>query len=712
MKKKTAPQKTLIAASLCLAISYPLHAQTLEDVVVSASRSEQSSFDAPGSIQSVDRTVIESAGPQINISEALAGVPGINVANRNNYSQDLQISIRGFGSRAPFGVRGVRLLIDGIPQTLPDGQGQSSQFALTSAERIEVLKGPIAMLYGNAAGGVVQVFTRSAGDKPEFSVTGYAGSDDLFRTSTQYSEKRGPYGLVLDYATFRTDGFREYSYAERNHLNAKLDYQGERGKTTFTANILKNDTQEPGSLTLASYNDPQKIYTAFPDNVYDKFGKEFTQGIFGVSGDYKAGNNWLLGYRVYFGRRNLDNPLACRFNSIPESDRVNGDNSCEARSLFIGNTPSKTGFSIIDRTFYGAGLTGKTKTKVNQIPIQITVGLDLDYVIDKRTAYENNEGVKGEGPGRDEDNIAYNTDAFFQSQWFLNEKYTGLFGARLSRVNFEVKDYMPSSPASGSTRYKGISPVVGLTRHVSPALNIFLQAGRGFETPTLNEVLYNGSISAAKSRQLELGFKWRPDATTKVDGSIFEAVTKDDLVPNVINPTGSTWQNAKTRRQGFELSGLKLLSNTVAIRSAYTLLDAKYKSDGNVSSARVMKDRVMPGIPKQKFYAEFAWRSTGWILRPNQEFSEAAIEFNAVGEMFADSRNLTSTKVDSYETINLRASRHIKTGNQTLSFYGRIENLTDKKYVGSVVVDQSSGRYFEPGAPRNWLLGMKYTVEM
>jgi iron complex outermembrane receptor protein len=159
---------TGISAALLICTPSNARAQALEDVVVSASRTEQRSFDASGSIQSVDRDSIQLRGPQINISEALAEIPGIHVANRNNFSQDLQISIRGFGSRAPFGVRGVRLLIDGIPQTLPDGQGQSSQFALTSAERIEVLKGPLSLLYGNAAGGVVQVFTRSAGDRPEF----------------------------------------------------------------------------------------------------------------------------------------------------------------------------------------------------------------------------------------------------------------------------------------------------------------------------------------------------------------------------------------------------------------------------------------------------------------------------------------------------------------------------------------------------------------
>jgi iron complex outermembrane recepter protein len=700
---KPTPQKTLIAASLCLAMSSTLHAQTLEDVVVSASRSEQSSFDAPGSIQSVDRTVIESAGPQINISEALAGVPGINVANRNNYSQDLQISIRGFGSRAPFGVRGVRLLIDGIPQTLPDGQGQSSQFALTSADRIEVLKGPIAMLYGNAAGGVVQVFTRSAGGKPEFSVTGYVGSDDLFRTTTQYSEKRGNYGLVLDYATFRTDGFRDYSKAERNHLNAKLEYQGEKGKTTFIANVVDNKTQEPGSLTKSSYDEDREQALTFNRN--NLFGKEFTQSIYGIASDYKLSPEQSISYRAYFGNRDLDNP-------------------------------SPAGYSMIDRVFYGVGASITTRSQINQIPLSTIFGIDADYVKDKRTAEGNDIGKPNGIQSRDEDNVAYNTDFFMQSQLYFNDQYTGLLGVRIAKVRLIVKDnFGDLVNGSGARTYQGVSPVIGLTRHVSQALNIFAQAGRGFETPTLTEILYarplltnvenssgtnkfNTEIDAARSQQLELGFKWRPDNTTKIDGSIFYVTTKNDLVPDSINASGSTWQNAKTQRQGLELSALKLIAQTLAINAAYTFFDAKYLSDGGLNSAQVQSGKIMPGVPRHKFFGELAWRSVGWATKPTQSFTEAGLEINAVGEMYTNSKNSDypsmagSKKTSAYETINLRASRHIKNGNQTLSFYGRIDNLTDKEYVGSVVVDQSSGRYFEPGAPRNWLIGAKYTLTM
>lgn len=711
------PNITALAFAVSAALlSSAAQAQSLEDVVISASRSEQRSFDAPGSIQSVGRDVIESAGPQINMSEALAGVPGINVANRNNFSQDLQISIRGFGSRAPFGVRGVRLIIDGIPQTLPDGQGQSSQFALTSADRIEVLKGPIALLYGNAAGGVVQVFTRNASEKPELSVTGYTGSYDLFRTSTQYSDTRGPYGFVVDAATFRSNGFRDHSNAARDHLNAKLEYKGESGKTTWIANVLHNDTQEPGSLTLAQYKADR--YQALLDNVSQKFGKDFTQGVLGVVSDRTIAPDQSISWRAYYGKRNLDNPLACPYF---------GANNCDG-SVNLSNI-SRTGFSRIDRTFYGLGLSTTGKATAMEIPMRYTVGVDGDYMIDQRTAKQNLGGVPTGALGRDEDNIAHNTDLFAQSQWFLNAHYTGLLGARLTWITLKIEDHYlgDSRDGSGSRRYSGISPVVGLTRHLSTDLNIFAQYGRGFETPTLNEILYTptddklGStnqfyklIDPARSQQIELGAKWRPSPRAKLDGSIFYARTKDDIAPLALNPSASTWQNIDTRRYGFEAAGLVLLSDSIALRGAFTWIQASYLEDFSTVSgtpaaaAPVAAGSRMPGIPRHRVFADLSWRSAGWVHKPSQSYSEAGIEFHAVSDIKANSQN--TEQAGSYELFNIRASHEYRSGPQKIALLARIDNLLDKRYVGSVVVDQSSRRYYEPGMPRNWLLGAKYTL--
>jgi iron complex outermembrane recepter protein len=229
---------TVISSMFVLPIT--AHSETiLEDVVTTSNRFEQKSFDAPASLQAVSREVIEDAGPQVNMSESLNRIPGVVALNRQNYAQDLQISIRGFGARTAFGIRGVRIIADGIPATIPDGQGQSATVSLTSTDRIEVLRGPLAQLYGNAAGGVIQTFTREAPDRPELLIQGHTGSFGTNRTDWQYADKVGKFGLVADYSTFKTDGFRQNSQAERNQFNGKLTYQhNDQTKLDFIANVF------------------------------------------------------------------------------------------------------------------------------------------------------------------------------------------------------------------------------------------------------------------------------------------------------------------------------------------------------------------------------------------------------------------------------------------------------------------------------------------
>jgi iron complex outermembrane recepter protein len=191
---------------------------------------------------------------------------------------------------------------------------------------------------------------------------------------------------------------------------------------------------------------------------------------------------------------------------------------------------------------------------------------------------------------------------------------------------------------------------------------------------------------------------------------VFAAKTKNDIVPDSVSPAGSTWQNADTHRKGFELSAFTLLSKTTAIRLAYTAIDAEYTSNGSASSTRVQDGKDMPGIPRYRVFGDVTWRSVGWLTRSNNTHSEAGVELVAIGDTWANSQN--TAKANNYELFNLKVSHHIKMGATNLSFIARLDNVTDQKYVGSVVVDQSSNRFYEPGAPRNWLLGLKYTVQM
>ncbi len=695
MIRSTAYGLTLTALTGTLAPA--LAEQT--DIVVSASRAAQSSFDAPGSVQTIGRDVIEASGPQVNISEALAGVPGLNAANRNNYSQDLQLSIRGFGSRAPFGVRGVRLLIDGLPQTLPDGQGQSSQFALTSAERIEVLKGPISILYGNAAGGVVQVFTKSPSEKPELKVSAMAGSDGLTRGSLQFGERKGAYGLVVDLASLSSDGFRQYSAAERYHLNSKLEVNHDGGKTAFIVNVLRNESEEPGSLLKSEFD--SNANQAVAANVANRYGKTFTQGMAGVVTERRISSHQTLGARVYFGERALDNPLAA--------------------------ATSATGFSMIDRQFYGVGISSGLQTQVGQIPVRVAAGIDADWVDDTRTARRNSAGVPTGPLGRNEENTADNLDVYLQSDWRLSPRYSGLLGARLTQVSLGVRDnFLSDGDGSGSRSYSGVSPVIGLTHHASDALNVFVQAGRGFETPTLNEVLYTpngtrtplnqftGAIAAAQSEQMEIGLKWRPQKTTRLDASIFRAKTRDDIAPLFLSPSSSTWQNVDSLRQGVEINGSTQLHPQWIVRGAASWISAKVEKDFSViqsgNLAPVASGNTMPGVPEHRGFLELAWRSTRQESLTSPVGTEAALELHAIGPMMANSTN--TARVAGTTISHLRISHQYRMGPATIKLLGRLENLANEKYVGSVVADQAFLRFYEPGAPRNWLVGASVSLTL
>lgn len=237
------------------------HAQSTDEVTVQSGRLAQKQFDAPASVRVIDGESIRNAGAQVNLSEALAQVPGVVALNRNNYAQDLQISIRGFGSRSAFGLRGIRLITDGIPATTPDGQGQASTVSLTSAERIEVLTGPLAQLYGNSAGGVIQTFTREAGEQPQLDVSTTMGSYGLRRHDLQFSGRTGNVGIVADYSTFDIDGYRKNSAAQRKQFNGVLTTQlQEDTKLKLVANVFDMPmAQDPLGLKMSELQpDPRR----------------------------------------------------------------------------------------------------------------------------------------------------------------------------------------------------------------------------------------------------------------------------------------------------------------------------------------------------------------------------------------------------------------------------------------------------------------------
>lgn len=677
-------------------------AQTLEEVVISASRAQQRSFDAPAAVQTVERETIQDAGPQVNLSESLNRVPGLTILNRQNYAQDLQLSIRGFGARAAFGIRGIRLLIDGIPATTPDGQAQGSSVALTSTERIEVLRGPLALLYGNASGGVIQAWTREAPELPEFGLQYYTGSYDLRRSDWQVAGRVGSVGLVADYGTFDTDGYRDNSRTERKQFNGKLSF----GPSAATrVNLIYNHfdmplAQDPLGLTATALAaDPQQSLA----NPTLRVRKITRQNQLGTAVSHALDGERGITARAYYGTR----------------DNLQYQNN----SLWVG----------LNRHYYGAGLQYNQLSRIGATPVRWVAGYEFDRAREWR---QGGAAVLGEQSTttRSEDNQSENSDLYAQGTALLSERWSLTGGLRYSTVRFVSDDYYLADgrDGSGNASYRAASPVLGATWHAGERLNVYANYGKGFETPTLAEVAYqdtgaavvaefNPALNAASSQHYEAGAKWVPQAGSRVDFAVYLIDTTDEIVVSRSAGGQTAYKNAPgTRRTGWELAGRTLFTPRLRGLLSASAIDARYSQAFTNGATPVPEGNKLPGIPQHFLFAELLWASQpldGGRKAPRLG-SQAGVEVVSAGRIHVNDSNFdpvagTATQAEAYSVLNLKASQAwavAETGRLTL--YAGLDNVTDQRYVGSVIVNQFANQYYEPAPGYNWTLGLRLNLPL
>lgn len=456
-------------------------AQTeLDPITVTATRTPEPSFDVPASVDGVPGAAFNTDTLGVNLSEGLSAVPGLIARNRQNYAQDLQISIRAFGARSTFGIRGVRLYLDGIPATQPDGQGQVSHFNLATAERVEVLRGPFSALYGNSSGGVIQLFTADGSEHPQLTFGTAAGSYGTWRANLVASGKSDigsqAFDYNLGYTRFETDGFRDHSAAERDSLNGKLNLQvGTAGRLTLLLNVFASpDTQDPLGLTRAQFEEDPSQATAVATQFNTRKSVDQSQG--GAVYEHRLGDAHTLRLLGYGGRRQIEQYLA-----IPPGPQ--------------GNPTHSGGVIDLDSGYAGLDARWSWRTRLARRPLSLTLGLSYDDLRQERRGYENfvgeQLGVRG-ARRRDETNDVYDFDQYLQAGWAFSERWTALAGLRHSRVKFESDDQYVTDDNpddSGSTDYARTTPVGGLMYRHSPVLHLYAAYGTGFETPTLVELV-------------------------------------------------------------------------------------------------------------------------------------------------------------------------------------------------------------------------------
>ena len=676
----------LLPAAVCAQAMAP--PTPLEPITVTATRHEERAFDVPASVDIITGEVIRDGNPAVNLSETLARVPGVFAANRQNYAQDLQISSRGFGARAAFGVRGVRLYQDGIPVTMPDGQGQTGSFSLLSAERVEVLRGPFSTLYGNASGGVISVFSEIGTPSPTATITGGAGSYQMWTAGAKLRATTGSASYVAAASEFQTDGFRDHSSARRDLFNAKLRFDAtDATRVTLIGNYqYQPETQDPLGLTRAQWEaDPRQVD---PSAIQFDTRKTINQTQGGAAVDHQFNADTALHIDGYGGRRSIRQYLA-----------LSG----------VGAT-SSGGVVDLDRDFGGVGarLTWKTNTSLG--PLTLNIGGDVDRMREQRQGFVNNNGTAGD-VRRNENDTVQSGDGYAEAEWQFAPAWTATLGVRSSVVRYDSQDHYvtPQNPDdSGARRFTNTSPIAGVVFHATPDFNLYASYGQGFETPTFAEIAYvpigtglNFALDPATSTAYEIGAKAIIAQKHRINVALFHIDTDQEIVTDTATGGRTTFKNAsKTRRNGAELLWDGELPASLHAHVALTWIRAVFADSftTGLPPQPVPAGNRLPGVPPQQAYGELAWKPpSAW------GGFNTAVEAQYVGKIYVNDRNTDAAPA--YTVVNARVGLAQALGRATFTEFVRCNNLFDRKYIGSVIVGDTNGRYFEPAPGRNWFVG-------
>jgi iron complex outermembrane receptor protein len=706
MKRRMLPAAAFAAGVAVCAVMGLAHADApaLHDVVVTATRIAVDPYDVPAAISNVPADQLRNDALGINLADDIATVPGLLARNRNNYAQDQQISIRGIGANSAFGIRGVRVYQDGIPATGADGQGQVSQFNLDSASRVEILRGPFSALYGNSSGGVIQLFTADGTGPGQLRASAAHGSFDNFRAGLNALGTVGPLGYNLDFTHFGVQGFRDHSSAKNESFNGKLNYSlNESNRLALVANVVSRpDAQDPLGLTPAEFSaDPRQTDAAA---IRFNTRKSLQQQQGGLIYDLDINDVQSVRVLGYYGHR-----IVQQFLSIPSSTQA--------------SATSAGGVVDLNRQFGGADARWSWKGMLADRPMSWVAGLSYDRQNELRRGYNNfigpALGVQG-ARRRDENNIVRDLDEYVQGTWDFAPLWSLMLGLRHSDVSFDSEDHFitaKNGDDSGRVTYGATSPVAGLVFKAQPWLHLYASYGQGFQTPLGSELAYRADGSAglnlgllpARSANTELGAKLRIDPELTAEVAAFQTLTRNEIVVNTNIGGRSTYQNSgRTRRSGAELSMDYRFAQDWRLQLAYTYVDALY-SDAYLTcvaapcaipNVTVPAGSRLPGVPKNDVYAVLRWGGElGWHASASGQYvTDVAV--NDVNSVFAPSYAVFG--VDGGYGMELRTFK--------VSAFVRINNMLNRRYVGSVIVDDGNSRYFEPAAGFNVLGGVTFTV--
>jgi len=650
---------------------------TLEPVSIKTSRIETKELKLPKAVTVIDAAQTRSLRQNLSLQEYLQQVPGLYITGANNFSQDLRISIRGFGARAAFGIRGVKIIVDGIPETTPDGQGQIDNLNLEVVEQIEVLRGPASSLYGNASGGTININTIDSPKKP-LSLSSTLGSYGFQKHSISSGFKNDNNSFIVNGNYIKTNGYRIQSGFENYNVNTKYKHRfSKKTKISLQANYTYNPlAEDAGGLTLEEINEDRE--QARDRNITFKTGENLKQFKIGTSFDYKISEVLDFSTYAFYANRDFGNKLP--FES--------------------------GGIVALNRNYFGNGANITMENNFNKIENKLQFGYDLAAQYEQRKRFDNLIGEQGE--------LVFDQLESFSSFgiYAIDNLEFGDFliqtGIRFDTNVLKAEDdFLSDGDDSDKIVLNAFSPSFGATYSINKISAIFSNFSTSFETPALSELSsnpngnggFNENLDAQKAFNIDLGYRYKNDATF-VEAVAFYIETEDDLVPFELAdfPDRTFYRNAgSTLRKGFELSLTQILVENLQFRGAYTLSDFTYTNyrlpSGN------FEGNELPGLPKHKVYSSLLFTHKGLKI---------LAEGNYVSSLFADDAN--ETEVPSYIVANLNFGYKLKFSKLETELSFGINNLFNTYYFDNIRSNAFGKRYYEPAATRNYFGGIKVSI--
>lgn len=650
-------------------------------IEVTSPRLVRDLYDTPAAVSVTDTPDIREGQQRLQLDESLDTVPGLFFQNRYNFAQNLRLSTRGFGARAPFGIRGIRIQVDGIPYTLPDGQSQIDAVDLDSAQRIEVIRGPSSVQYGNASGGVIDITTARGDDQPPgVRLRQDVGSDDYYKTTAQANGTQGDTSGIATMSWLNYNGYRDQSEVEKGLFNGRLSHEWDGGqRLTATLNALHTPkAEDPAGLTAEQVDEDRRQATDNAERLDS--GQDVDQQTLGLLYETPSLGDGDLTVSTFFTRRDFRQQLP-----FPGSSLI-----------------------AYDRQFYGVSTDYQQGSELAGRPLTWVVGTDLHRQSDDRRRYSVSFNGDVTGQTQQETQNATTAAVFAQGDLAATDRFNLSIGTRFDRLRLSVDDdKLDDGDDSGSRTFDEFSGFTGVSYRLAARQQVYATIGTAFESPTFTEFAnpdgsggFNPDIEPQQALNREVGIRGALGEGLSYDLALFSITVDDEILPFEIPGNDRTfYENAgETERNGVELGIDWDISYTWRVTSALTLADYTLEEFEDRNGNDFSGNRL-PGLPREQWVTEVEWKGQG------QRF--AALESQYVGDLYAENSN--QTEVSDYWLFGIRAGDTFRFGSQSLSVYGGIRNLLDEDYFSNIRINANREAYYEPAPGRTFHAGLEWS---